>query len=30
MQFDYLNDYNQLLDAADTKLAWYNKLEFEV
>jgi hypothetical protein len=28
MQFDYMNDYNQLLDAADEKLPWFNKLEY--
>jgi hypothetical protein len=30
LRYDHLTDYTQLLDAADTKLAWFNKLEFEV
>jgi hypothetical protein len=30
LQFDYVNDYNALLQAADEKLPWFNKLEFEI
>lgn len=30
LQFDYVNDYNQLLDAADDKLNWFNKLEYSI
>lgn len=28
LQADYLTDYNLLLDDADSKLPWFNKLEF--
>ncbi|QKJ29368.1 hypothetical protein HQ865_06225 [Mucilaginibacter mali] len=30
LQFDYMTDYTQLLDAADAKLSWFNKMEFEI
>ncbi|MES2275824.1 MAG: hypothetical protein V4592_07370 [Bacteroidota bacterium] len=30
LRHDHLTDYTQLLDAADTQLAWFNKMEFEV
>lgn len=30
LQADYLADYNLLLDDADNKLPWFNKIEFEL
>lgn len=30
VQADYVDEYNNLLEAADAKLPWFNKIEFEL